>query len=385
MKQYIIKFIQKLIKIFYIFPVDKKLITVVSFHGDSYTCSPKYITEYISKHYPEFKIVWAFNEPDKFVNYLPKGVSCVKYKSIKYIYYAIKSFVRINNAEEWIILERRYNQLVINTWHAGCSYKKVGHAASLINSELGKFDYYNISNLFLSGSKEISKLVFRNSFLYKGKILESGTPRNDILVNINKDVTQYYKKKYNVTNKKVILYAPTFRETSINIAPINLDMIKQALKNRFGGDWLIWTRAHLAALSGKGSTPSFDKCCLDMSYVFDMQELLCACDVLITDYSSSMWDFSFTKRPIFLYVPDIEDYANDERGFYYSIEKWGFPYAKTNDELAKLISNFVYEDYVDLIDTHHKNMGSFESGHATKDVVKFIVDYSKADNDELCE
>ena len=66
-KGYGIIILKKFLKVFYLFPINKKLITVVSFHGDSYTCSPKYITEYILDNYTEYKIVWAFNEPKKFI------------------------------------------------------------------------------------------------------------------------------------------------------------------------------------------------------------------------------------------------------------------------------------------------------------------------------
>lgn len=373
MKKYIILLLKQVIKILYIFPIDNKLITAVSFHGDSYACSPKYITEYILKYYPDYKIVWAFNRPDKFIDIVPFATKCIKYKSIKYIYYAVKSAVRINNAEEWIVLDRRNGQKVINTWHAGCSYKKVGRAATLVNKDLAYNDYYNISNLFLSGSRENTELVFRNSFLYTGKIFEKGIPRNDILVNINETITHFFKKKYNVEHKKVVLYAPTFREFNTKIEPIRFNNLKVNLQERFGGDWVVWTRVHLATLSGKGCPNFFDSKCVDMSSICDMQELLCAADVLITDYSSSIWDFSLTKRPVFLYVPDLDMYRDNDRGFYYPIDEWGFPYAETNAELDVLIRKFDLDEYIESVANHHKVMGNCESGHATECVVDFIV------------
>ena len=85
MKQFVINLLRLLINIVYLLPVDKKLISIVSFHGDAYSCSPKYITEYLIKHYPDYKIVWAFKQPEKFIGQIPPEIEVVKYKSIKYI------------------------------------------------------------------------------------------------------------------------------------------------------------------------------------------------------------------------------------------------------------------------------------------------------------
>lgn len=378
MKQFVINLLRLLINIVYLLPVDKKLISIVSFHGDAYSCSPKYITEYLIKHYPDYKIVWAFKHPEQFIGQIPPEIEVVKYKSIKYIIKTVRAKVRINNAEEWILLKARPNQLVINTWHGGGVYKKVGRASTLVNENLSTMDYYNISNLFLSASKANSELMYRESFLYNGSIMEYGLPRNDILVNLTPEMTTFYKNKYTKDlHKKIILYAPTFREgDNVMSEKLNMKSLISALEEKFGGEWVIWIRGHLATIADNKLSDFATENCVDVSNVNDMQELLCAADVLITDYSSCMWDFSLTNKPIFLYAPDLEHYQNCERGFYYPIEEWGFSYATTNSELMNHIANYNQEQYINAIRKHHQTMTSFETGHATESIVDYIVQHT---------
>jgi CDP-glycerol glycerophosphotransferase len=103
----------------------------------------------------------------------------------------------------------------------------------------------------------------------------------------------------------------------------------------------------------------------------DMQELLYAADVLITDYSSSMWDFSLTHKPGFLYAPDLPAYKND-RNFYTPIEEWPFLLAETNETLCGNIINFSTEKYIEDVKNHHKSFGSYENGASCKAVAELI-------------
>ena len=385
MKNFLVSIIKKLIKILYILPIDDRIITFVSFHGDAYTCSPKYITEYLITNEYKYKIIWAFNNPKKFKKIVPKNVKCVKYKSFLYLYYIIKSRVRVNNAEEWALVDRRKGQLVINTWHGGGVYKRVAHASKFVNDKLSDIDYYNISNLFLSSCETASKYMYRDSFYYTGKILDSGLPRNDVIINMTIDKKMELKRKIcgNV-DKKIVLYAPTFRESSnYNIEPIDISRLLHSLEEKFGGEWIVWSRAHLATVAGTGFSDFFelDKC-VDMSGYPDMQELLCVADVLVTDYSSSIWDFSFTGNPIFLYTPDLSQYETGERGFYIDIDKWKISYAQTNDELEHNINSFDKNLYKENIKKHHLMNNSYEKGTATKTIVDYINTWVEGDYDD---
>ena len=118
---------------------------------------------------------------------------------------------------------------------------------------------------------------------------------------------------------------------------------------------------------------------IDASSYPDMQELLCAADVLITDYSSSMWDMSLTGKPCFIYATDIADYQQ-ERDFYTPINEWPFPIAQNNQELASVIQNFDEQKYAADVQHHHDALGSCETGHASQTVGDFIHSKCFADN-----
>ena len=104
----------------------------------------------------------------------------------------------------------------------------------------------------------------------------------------------------------------------------------------------------------------------------DMQDLLQCADVLLTDYSSCMWDFSLMKKPCFLYARDIAEYRG-ERDFYTPIDSWPFPLAADNGELAAVISDFDEAAYRSAVDRHHRELGSTESGTAARQCAQRIA------------
>ena len=151
-----------------------------------------------------------------------------------------------------------------------------------------------------------------------------------------------------------ILYAPTFRGTyreqqHIDNQIVN-PIVERAFADKFGKEVVILNRAHI---SKDKSSLELPDSCIDVTSYSDMQELLLACDVLVTDYSSSVWDFSMTGKPGFLFVPDLETYLKTI-GFYTPLDKWPFPYAKSINELCDLIKNYNPKEANDKI-LYHKN------------------------------
>jgi CDP-glycerol glycerophosphotransferase len=108
----------------------------------------------------------------------------------------------------------------------------------------------------------------------------------------------------------------------------------------------------------------------------DIQNLLCASDVGITDYSSWMCDYVLTKKPGFLYTPDI-DYYDKERGFYYPLETTPFGASKTQEELFERINNFDQNKYNKEVDKFLKDRGCFEKGNASVRIVEKIKELMK--------
>lgn len=197
-------------------------------------------------------------------------------------------------------------------------------------------------------------------------MLEVGTPRNDIFFsNQLLPIKEKVQRFYNIKNKRIILYAPTFRaKNSLSAYTIDLATIYDKFDIN---DWVVIVRLH-PNLMGSISAQAFNKQfpnSIDGSAYPDMQELLCAADMLITDYSSSMFDYMYTSRPCIIYAPDIATY---DRGFYFSIRNLPFPIVENNNELRSALSNIETINYSSFL----KSIGSHEKGTASKQIYEYI-------------
>ena len=359
------KIVAALLLVFRIFPLKKRVI-FSSFSGRQYSDSPRAISDYILENCPDIEIVWAFLEPDKFA-FDNKAIKKVKYKSLGYIYYALTSRVYVDNVEIWSALRFRKGQTVIQTWHGGGAYKRVGTDRLDVSDLHKKHSVHKMNrmNIFLSSGRAFTEKVIRGAFDFSGEVLEIGLPRNDRLKKFSSSDIEVIKNKLGVNaDTKLAIYAPTFRN-SLELSPYTLDIEKLscALREKFGGEWTVLLRLHY--YMGNKTFISSAKNTIDVTDYPDMQELLLASNLLITDYSSSMWDFSLMYKPCFLYAVDINEYCG-ERDFYTKPESWPFPMAYDNDSLCKNITDFNLEEYVKKVAIHHKELGSSESGIATK-------------------
>ena len=104
----------------------------------------------------------------------------------------------------------------------------------------------------------------------------------------------------------------------------------------------------------------------------DIQELLAISDILISDYSSLMFDFTITKRLCFLYVPDLEEYQSKDRKLYFNVKELPFKIAKSNDELIDKIVNFSNEEYNKSLELFLNKIGSYENGKASQKIAELI-------------
>ena len=224
--------------------------------------------------------------------------------------------------------------------------------------------------MVLTSSATSLRTNARMAMKYKGIVL-GGTPRNDMLINRDRpDVNERVREYFNIpTEINIALYAPTWRDgAEKKDFDIDYKGLKGTLEKKFGGQWVILRRFHwMAAEFFSDTSRDYIKA---ESYP-DMQELLYAIDVLISDYSSSIWDFSFTGKPCFLLCFDLEKYK-DERDFYNPINTWGFPVAQNNSELMNNILEFDQNLYVEAMKEQHIKNTSFESGHSTENVCKII-------------
>ena len=174
-----------------------------------------------------------------------------------------------------------------------------------------------------------------------------------------------------------MLYAPTFRKNhDISVYDLDFERINEALHARFGGEWYTLIRLHPHLLNQIGNMRYSDHILQATDYD-DVQELLCAADVLISDYSAIMFDYSITKRPCFLYYPDLEEYTSKDRNLYFDIGTLPFIGAHTQEELLQSIADFSPEGYTDSVDAFLKQIGSYDDGYAAERVTQLIEEVMK--------
>ena len=372
-KLWTVYFLRFILKAVYIVPVKKRRIYLSSNRGTSISCNPWYIFEYMREKYPHtFEYIWEYDkEADPM-----EDVKYVKPHTAASVFYMLTSGIIISNDGIGSFIPKRKSQCFINTWHGGGAYKRVGgdtiqdpkDPEVIINRICG-----GQTDVFLSGCKKFTEVMHIAKAVPTERFLECGMPRNDFLIHgTDKDVKGKVYRYFGLDPEtKIVLFAPTYRGVEGNAnfdLEIDIKGCIEALKKRFGGEWVFLMRKHhfVEHVDTEG--------CIDAGDYPDMQELLYTVDVFITDYSSTIWDYSLTYKPGFLFAPDFDQYES-ERNFYSDPETWAFPIAKTNQELQKLILDYDDDKNREKIETHHELLGDMESGHATETVVRTIRNF----------
>lgn len=365
-----------LYKFFQFIPLRKKSILAFSYYGGNNSGSPKYIMEYIAKYKNEYDLIWASLQPIK-----NSKIKVIKYNSIKYYYYLATSKIIITNYRMTKEFKKRNGQIYIQTWHSSLRLKKIEKDAESSLStnyiEMAKVDSEQIDRLIVGSRK--SKDIFKKAFWYKGEYLEVGTPQCDIFFDDNfKDKEEILNKIKIKENKKILLYAPTFRNNkNLDVYHLDFNSIKKALECKFGGEWMIIIKLHPHLINEK--IKELPKFVIDATNYEDTQELLFISDVLITDYSAIMFDYLYTKRPCFLHMIDYNDYVKNERGLYFNLEELPYLISKNNTQLISNIEQYDDKKYIQRRNTFLSNIGSFENGTACDGVLNYIQEVMKDD------
>lgn len=296
--------------------VDNHIILINSFGGKKYDDSPRVIFEYMKtqEKYKKYKIYWAFHNPNEFEI---EGAEKIKSDTFQYFMIALRAKYWITNSSiERGLKFKNKKTIYINTWH-GSAIKKMGKDAP--NSAF-QFNTSQYDIMYAQSKYDID--IFSNAFeLPKDIFALVGLPRNDELFSVKQNEIEEIKSKLGIPeNKKVILYAPTFREYSrdkegcIIAPPINIKKWKEKLS----GKYVVLFRAHYEinhVLGIKNDTFIYN-----MSEYNNLNDLMKISDILISDYSSIMFDYSILKRPIYSYAYDYEEYLN-KRGMYINIKE----------------------------------------------------------------
>ena len=375
---------------YYKYKVNDKIILFEVFNGRNYSCSPKAIYECMIKDekYKDYTFVWAFKNVNKHIKLSNERTVLVKINSKNYFKYLSMSKYWVVNSLVTSAIKKKKNQLYIQCWH-GTPLKKLRYdievEGNVLNSvkeirrrndlDAVKFDY------FLSPSKfctEKFTSAFNLKKLKKDNILiEEGYPRNDYLINHKKSDVIKIKKALNIPkDKKVILYAPTFRDnqhTSGVGYTYNLGLDFDKLKKEFNDDYVILFRTHYF-VSNSFDFTNYENFIIDASKYDDINDLYIVSDMIITDYSSVFFDFANLKRPMLFYMYDLEEYKNNLRDFYFDLDVLPGPIVEKEKDLIKEIKNIDKYDkkYLKKYQKFNEKFNYLDDGSATKRVVDII-------------
>ena len=373
-----------IIALFYllrVFPIKKNKVIATAFGGIRYGDNQKPMLEALHEMCPETDIVWVKKHGYEYE--LPEWMRCVYPWTIRWLYDYVTAKIWINNCMNPAYFRKRKGQLYIETWHGGLGIKKIFGDVQTRKTQRYKKQLERaakLADVFISNSDHLSA-IYRNTLCYNGPIWKCGYPMNDILFTESPQITEKVKKTLNIpATNKIFLYAPTHRDKFVKEGRVDESVffsdftdLRQSLSQKFGGEWTILLRWHQGQMKMLSGTKIPSNVVNATSYP-DMQELLMATDVMMSDYSSCIFDAAMRRIPCFIYASDYDEYRK-YRGVYYEMEELPFPYAKSNDELEQNVRAYNHEDFLNKWDSFTVRMGLVETGHAAKDIAQKMADF----------
>jgi len=348
-------------------PIKKKYVIFEDWWGGKYHCNPKYLYKYIDTNYPEYKTIWFLND-----NYIPITGNAlrVRRKSLKYYYYLAVGNYFVNNVNFADEYEKRKGQIEIQTMH-GTPLKTLGlDVPGEVDDPIKREKFLRRCNRwdYLVVQSDKASQITKSCYAFKKEFLRTGYPRNDILFEKNNksDIDELKISMGIPTSKKVIMYAPTWRKR--NVFDLKLDI--EDMKNRLGNEYVLLLRIHPFAYAGFDDSMT-NEFVLNFSGYESVEELYLVSDIVITDYSSVMFDYTILNRPILFYTYDLEEYRDFLRGFNFDFESEApGPLIQDYDELIQSLLNIndVYEKYYDSLQKFRNKFNEYEKGTASKQI-----------------
>ncbi|MFD1421861.1 CDP-glycerol glycerophosphotransferase family protein [Lactiplantibacillus songbeiensis] len=372
LKQCIKPLLTLVIRFLGLLPIQNKIL-FSAFSARVYGDNPKYIAEEVLSHKLKVKCIFVVRNPEN--THVPNGIKLVKYNSFRYLYELATSKVWVDNTRKQDFVVKRKNQIYIQTWHGSIAFKKIEKDIESYLSKTYLHTAQNDSKMidFLLVNCKFAQVVYQSAFWNPQKIVVTGSPRLDQLVRKNPLLANSALDRLGLdSTKKYILYAPTFRDNGdTQVYNIDFQKIVKAAEVRFGGKWQVVLKLH----------PNIEKekvvvsdSVIDASKYPDIMELYALCSILITDYSSTMFDFALTGKPVFLYVPDLEEYLLN-RPTYFKMDELPFSSNKDLQGLSLNIKNFDDQRYKQLIKQFYKKLNILEDGFASNRVVDIMRKY----------
>lgn len=355
--------------------VNKKTIIFASFGGRKFDDSPMALYDKICSldEFKDWKLIWAFVEPDRYD--IPRGEK-VKIDTISFFKALLSTRVWVGNSEidrGIRFFSKKY--IRIETWH-GTPLKKICGEENQTSVEKAPTSRKIDRSTIRCAQSEYDRTIFSRIFSAdRDAILLSDLPRNDELLSYTQEELDSIKDNLNIDKaKSVILYTPTYREYLTNekgensIAP---PIVFEKWGKELGDKYVLLIRAHYVVTEAMNlPETSFVK---DVSKYGSLNDLYAIADMMISDYSSTFFDYSILDRPMFCFAYDYEEYS-EKRGFYLDLEKeLPCPLDRDEDALLAHIKNVDYRKASEATKRFHEKYAPY-AGHACDMVINALLE-----------
>jgi CDP-glycerol glycerophosphotransferase len=346
-----------------------------SFGGRQYSDSPRAIHEELVRRGAPLEHLWIVSDAACRV---PDTARAVRSGSREFYEALARSRYVVSNDHfpEWV--RRRDDQTFVQTWH-GTPLKKLGFDANEVSQRDRQFGpgwEDQVPNWqYVVSPNSFATPIMRRAYTIAGEILETGYPRNDVFFHPDRDALERrVRERLGLPDgARTVLYAPTFRDDLLDRRGrhrLDLHLDLAALRGALGPDTVLLFRKHHYIADAVPVTA--DGFVRDVSSYPEVNELLLATDVLVTDYSSLMFDYANTGRPMLFFTYDLEHYEERLRGFYLDFPEIApGPLLRTSDEVAAALRDLdgVRARYADRYAAFARRFCEHDDGGAAARVV----------------
>ncbi|HEY9290821.1 MAG TPA: CDP-glycerol glycerophosphotransferase family protein [Microlunatus sp.] len=342
-----------------------------SFGGKYASCSPRAIFERMAELELPYQVYWGIRD---FSVAVPAGAVPVLMHTREWYRIRRRSRYLITNSWMQPTFDKQPGQQVVQTWH-GTPYKMLAldrpsaeHRPGFrqaIRNESAKWDY-------LVAQSDYHASAMASAYQHHGTVIRSGYPRNDI---VNRAEGEAVRSRLRTLlgirdDQRAVLYAPTWRE-DLNVMVADLDLAR--LREALGDEWVVLARGHgnMLRRDHDHSAPGV----IDVTSYPRAEHLFLASDVGITDYSSIMFDYASSGKPLLFFVPDLERYVGTLRGVYFDLaETAPGPLLVSTDEVVETLRNLdqVVVDHADGYAGWRQRYVPWDDGHAADRVVEAV-------------
>ena len=358
--------------LFVLFPIDRKKIVFSNFNGGGYGDNPKFIAQEFLRRNDGWKLYWtAAADYD-----LPSGIHPVRPNTAAFAWHMATAGTWVDDTRKLYYFKKRPEQFYIQTWHGGLGLKKVEKdcedALSREYVEYAKFDSKNMNLCSPAAAGRVTptgKLSGTTVLFWKRAFRKT--------ISILKIRLLTAKRCFAIlvfpTGRALRFYAPTYRDSrKTDMYNLDYSRLLTVLSERFGGNWAVLVRMH-PNVSYQDYPLTYTERILNASPYENMQELLVASDIIISDYSGCAFDFPMIGKPGFLYAEDYEEMKRT-KDYYFDLKDLPFTLALSNEELMQQIRDFDEEAYKERCQEFCDMLGFYDDGNASRVVADLITE-----------